>query len=111
VVESAAHRLTRLPLGSVARADGFSHTTQRPVTEIAAGALELVVTFEPPPGQKVDDRFGPASQLVDRDTTAADPSRRRPRHRAHPDHHDQRGGRHRGAARRGPRRVVRRPRR
>jgi len=23
-----------------------------------------VVTFEPPPGQKVDDRFGPPSQLV-----------------------------------------------
>ena len=28
------------------------------------GALELVVAFEPPPGQKVDDRFGPPSQLV-----------------------------------------------
>jgi hypothetical protein len=26
--------------------------------------LELVVAFEPPPGQKVDDRFGPPSQLV-----------------------------------------------
>ncbi len=43
--------------------DGFAHTTQRPVTEVAAG-VELVVTFAPPPGQKVDDRFGPASQLV-----------------------------------------------
>jgi thiol-disulfide isomerase/thioredoxin len=64
IVESAAHRLTRLPLGSVGRAEGFSHTTQRPVTEIAAGAVELVVSFEPPPGQKVDDRFGPASQLT-----------------------------------------------
>ena len=27
-------------------------------------SLELVVSFEPPPGQKVDDRFGPPSQLV-----------------------------------------------
>jgi hypothetical protein len=33
------------------------------VTEVAAGELELVVSFEPPPGQKVDDRFGPSSQL------------------------------------------------
>jgi thiol-disulfide isomerase/thioredoxin len=64
VVESAAHRLTRIPLGQSAQAAGFSHTTQRPVTEIAADQLELVISFEPPPGQKVDDRFGPPSQLV-----------------------------------------------
>ncbi|HSE10860.1 MAG TPA: NHL domain-containing thioredoxin family protein [Nocardioidaceae bacterium] len=64
VVESAAHRLTRVPLGQAARAAGFSHTTQRPVTEIAGDELELVVSFEPPPGQKVDDRFGPSSQLL-----------------------------------------------
>ena len=64
VVESAAHRLTRVPLGQAARAAGFSHTTQRPVTEVSSGELELVVSFEPPPGQKVDDRFGPASQLL-----------------------------------------------
>jgi hypothetical protein len=64
VVESAAHRLTRIPLGSIARADGFTHSTRRPVTEVAPGTLELVVSFEPPPGQKVDDRFGPPSQLV-----------------------------------------------
>ena len=64
VVESAAHRLTRVPLGAVARVDGFAHTTRRPVTEIGEGDLELVVSFEPPPGQKVDDRFGPPSQLL-----------------------------------------------
>jgi len=64
VVESAAHRLTRVPLAAAARhTDGFSHSTQRPVTEVAA-QLELVVAFTPPPGQKVDDRFGPSSQLV-----------------------------------------------
>jgi sugar lactone lactonase YvrE len=64
VVESSAHRLTRVPLGVAARhTRGFSHTTQRPVTEVAAD-LELVVAFTPPPGQKVDDRFGPPSQLV-----------------------------------------------
>ena len=53
-----------MPLGRAGQhTDGFSHTTQRPVTEVAAG-LELVVAFAPPPGQKVDDRFGPPSQLV-----------------------------------------------
>jgi hypothetical protein len=51
--------------------DGFARTTQRPVTEIGAGELELVVEFEPPPGQKVDDRFGPSSQLVVSATPAA----------------------------------------
>jgi thiol-disulfide isomerase/thioredoxin len=64
VVESAAHRLTRVPLGQAGRATGLSHTTSRPVTEVAAGELELVVSFAPPPGQKVDDRFGPSTQLL-----------------------------------------------
>ncbi len=71
VVESAAHRLTRIPLAGLVRADGFEHSTQRPVTEVAAGELELVVSFEPPPGQKVDDRFGPPSQLLVSATPAA----------------------------------------
>jgi hypothetical protein len=64
VVESAAHRLTRVALGASAPAAGGSWTTQRPVTDVAPGDLELVVSFEPPPGQKVDERFGPPSQLV-----------------------------------------------
>jgi len=65
VVESAAHRLTRLPLGSAAVAvEAFALRTQRPVTEIAAGDVEVIVSFEPPPGQKLDDRFGPATRLV-----------------------------------------------
>lgn len=64
VVESTAHRLTRVPLGRSAAVDGFAHTTRRPVTAISGDELELVVSFEPPPGQKVDDRFGPASQLL-----------------------------------------------
>jgi hypothetical protein len=63
VVESAAHRLTRVSLAGVATADGSAHTTQRPVTELAAGEVQIVVDFQPPPGQKVDDRFGPPSQL------------------------------------------------
>ncbi len=64
VVESGAHRLSRVPLGAAGvHTDGFAHRTQRPVTEVGA-SLELVVSFQPPPGQKVDDRFGPPSQLV-----------------------------------------------
>jgi hypothetical protein len=64
VVESTAHRLTRLPLGAPGRrTDGFAHVTQRPVTEVGAG-VQLVVTFSPPPGQQVDERYGPATQLV-----------------------------------------------
>jgi thiol-disulfide isomerase/thioredoxin len=64
VVESTAHRLTRVPLGDAARIDGFAHRTQRPATEVRGGQLEIVVDFTPPPGQKVDDRFGPPSQLL-----------------------------------------------
>ena len=70
VVESAAHWLTRIPLGAVGRADGFAHTPQRPVTEVGAD-LELSVDFTPPPGQKVDDRFGPPSQLMVSSTPTA----------------------------------------
>ncbi|MEP7091143.1 MAG: NHL domain-containing thioredoxin family protein [Nocardioidaceae bacterium] len=72
VVESAAHRLTRIPLaGPVSEVDGFARSTLRPVTEIAAGEVTLVVSFEPPAGQKVDDRFGPSSQLLVSSTPAA----------------------------------------
>ena len=83
VVESAAHRLTRIPLVGAAPATGHAHTTQRPVTESAPGELEIAVVFAPPPGQKVDDRFGPAvaaARLRDapgpghRPATAAAPS-------------------------------------
>lgn len=65
VVESTAHRLTGVPLGAATSSvDGFAHTIQRPVTELAPGTVILEVAFTPPPGQKVDDRFGPATQLV-----------------------------------------------
>ena len=64
VVESGAHRLTRIPLGAAGTVtDGFATSTLRPVTEVGA-ELSLLVSFAPPPGQKVDDRFGPSSQLV-----------------------------------------------
>lgn len=65
VVESAAHRLTRLRLPDEALVvDGVAQRTHRPVTELAAGAVALTVVFEPPPGQKLDERDGPATRLV-----------------------------------------------
>lgn len=64
VVESAAHRLTRVPLGASAKADEFSTRTQRPPMEIAAGEVTLDVVFTPPPGQKLDDRYGPSTRLL-----------------------------------------------
>lgn len=66
VVESAAHRLTRLRLparlaGEIL--DAGAHRTQRPVSEIGAGEVRLDVVFTPATGQKYDDRFGPSTRL------------------------------------------------
>ena len=64
VVESAAHRLTRLPLRGVGRLeDHGAHHTQRPVTELAPGEVRLDVVFTPATGQKYDDRYGPSTRL------------------------------------------------
>ena len=62
VVESAAHRLTRVKLPEEAlRVEATAYRTQRPATEVAPGELELEVVFEPPPGEKMDDRYGPST--------------------------------------------------
>lgn len=64
VVESNAHRLTPVALTREAQqVSGSAHQTQRPVTEIASGAVELVVHFEPPSGQKLDMRWGDPTML------------------------------------------------
>ncbi|MFG1624016.1 NHL domain-containing thioredoxin family protein [Kribbella sp. NPDC049227] len=64
VVESAAHRLTRIPLGASAKADEFSTRTQRPPMDVTGGEVTLEVVFTPPPGQKLDDRYGPSTRLL-----------------------------------------------
>ena len=65
VVESAAHRLVRVPLPLEAqRVDGPAHRTQRPPTQLAPGAVALEVAFTPPAGQKLDDRWGDPTRLV-----------------------------------------------
>ncbi len=66
VVESAAHRLTRLRLprdvaGEIL--DAGAHRTQRPVTDVAPGTFRLDVVFTPAAGQKYDDRYGPSTRL------------------------------------------------
>ncbi|MGN6523264.1 MAG: alkyl hydroperoxide reductase, partial [Actinomycetes bacterium] len=72
VVESSAHRLTRIPLGAAAvPVEEFASRTQRPVTDIAPGEIELVVVFEPPAGQKLDDRYGPSTRLLVSSTPSA----------------------------------------
>ncbi|MFE4464869.1 NHL domain-containing thioredoxin family protein [Oerskovia sp. NPDC056781] len=67
VVESAAHRITRVALPATLVGellDGGAHRTQRPVTEVLAGELRLDVPFSPAPGQKLDDRYGPSTRLT-----------------------------------------------
>ena len=65
VVESAAHRLTRLRLPDDALVvDGVAQRTHRPVVEVAPGPVELTVLFDAPAGQHLDERSGPATRLV-----------------------------------------------
>ncbi|MCE0766575.1 NHL domain-containing thioredoxin family protein [Pseudonocardia kujensis] len=70
VVESAAHRLVRLPIPAGALVDAGAHTVRRPRTALAAGPVALTVDFTPPTGQHLDTRFGDPTML----TVAASPS-------------------------------------
>src|SRR6266511_4021627 len=64
VVESAAHRLTRpVAPGVWRRIEGERRQTQRPAAEIGPGEVVLDVVYPPPPGQKLDERYGPATRL------------------------------------------------
>jgi len=63
VVESGAHRLTRLAPGAVQVVTGERHKTERPPSEIGAGPLTLDIVFTPAPGQKLDTQFGPSTRL------------------------------------------------
>jgi thiol-disulfide isomerase/thioredoxin len=64
VVESAAHRITRpVAPGALRRIIAPARPAQRPPAEIGPGRVVLEVIFEPAPGQKLDDRFGPSTLL------------------------------------------------
>lgn len=64
VVESSAHRVDRMRLPATAAAEGGAGRVRRSATRIAPGAVELVVHFEPPAGQKLDDRYGDPTMLM-----------------------------------------------
>jgi thiol-disulfide isomerase/thioredoxin len=64
VVESAAHQLRSLSLSAGATEHaGAAHAVRRPPSVLAPGEVELSVVFTPPPGEKLDDRFGPSTRL------------------------------------------------
>jgi thiol-disulfide isomerase/thioredoxin len=64
VVESAAHRLTRpVAPGVWQEVRGGARQTQRPAADIGPGELTLDVIFQPAPGQKLDERYGPATKV------------------------------------------------
>jgi hypothetical protein len=64
VVESAAHRLSRPVAPGVSRQfAGPAQRVARPPTDLAAGEVTLDVVFTPPPGQKLDDQYGPPTRL------------------------------------------------
>ncbi|WP_204296624.1 NHL domain-containing thioredoxin family protein [Actinoplanes campanulatus] len=86
VVESAAHRLSRLAPGVVKTVSGERHRTERPPSNLAPGEVTLDVIFTPAPGQKLDFQFGsplrlvvsasPAELLLDGEGTTTDLSRK-----------------------------------
>ncbi|PWJ27317.1 thiol-disulfide isomerase/thioredoxin [Branchiibius hedensis] len=65
VVESGAHRVVAVPVPKDAqRLVGEAHTTTRPATPLASGAVRLTIAFTPPRGQKLDYRYGDPTQLM-----------------------------------------------
>ena len=64
VVESAAHRLVRLPIPASTLVRGGTYGVRRTPTDVAPGRLDLRVAFVPPTGQHLDTRFGDPTQLT-----------------------------------------------
>jgi len=64
VVESAAGRITRVPIGDTTQVHGDAMRTVRPALRLAPGPVIIDVTFEPPVGEKRDDRYGPSTHLI-----------------------------------------------
>ena len=65
VVEANGHRLTRIRLPDDALVhQGDRLRTQRPTLDVKRGTLAIEVMFTAPPGQKLDDRYGPATHVA-----------------------------------------------
>lgn len=66
VVESGRHKLTWISISPAAEevVNAGAQRTKRPITEISAGGkLQVNVLFTPPEGHKLDDSFGPSTQV------------------------------------------------
>ena len=63
VVASAAHRLERVEAAAL-QVRQPAQRTRRPGSDVAPGAVQLEVVFVPPPGQHLDERYGPSTRLV-----------------------------------------------
>ncbi|MEV6643396.1 NHL domain-containing thioredoxin family protein [Amycolatopsis sp. NPDC051371] len=63
VVESAGNRIGPLPVGEPTQVSGDAHAVRRPPTVLAPGEIDFSVVFTAPPGEKLDDRFGPSTRL------------------------------------------------
>jgi thiol-disulfide isomerase/thioredoxin len=63
VVESAAHRLVR-PVPAATLVTGAPEHAARPVLAVAPGDVTLEIRFQPAPGRKLDERYGPAETLT-----------------------------------------------
>jgi thiol-disulfide isomerase/thioredoxin len=64
VAESSANRIVVLGLPADTVHRGEELRLVRAPIEVAPGDVTVRVIFEPPPGQKRDDRYGPSTQLV-----------------------------------------------
>lgn len=64
VVEAAAGRISTHALASGESVHSGAMRTMRPALDVCAGTLTIEVVFDPPPGEKRDDRYGTATQLV-----------------------------------------------
>ncbi|EOD69990.1 NHL domain-containing thioredoxin family protein [Amycolatopsis vancoresmycina] len=63
VVESAGNRLGPLSPAEPTVVAGDAHAVRRPPTVLAPGEIDFSVVFTAPPGEKLDDRFGPSTRL------------------------------------------------
>lgn len=63
VVESAGHRLVRpVPRSELVHGDALR--TRRPASTVRGGQVVLEVVFTPPPGRKLDERYGPSTRVT-----------------------------------------------
>ncbi|UOZ11698.1 NHL domain-containing thioredoxin family protein [Amycolatopsis sp. WQ 127309] len=63
VVESAGNRIGPVPASEPSVVTGDAHAVRRPPTVLAPGEIDFSVVFTAPPGEKLDDRYGPSTRL------------------------------------------------